>query len=74
MKSYKCDRCDKRFDGVYRAYGLESQYFGMIEVYSYSDMPRTETLDLCQECQIELDKFVRKFIHTKGATNDDRRD
>ena len=65
MKTYKCDRCGKRYDAIYDCCGIETRYYGRVEVYSYSDVPTREMIDLCQDCQGEIDKFVRKFMASR---------
>ncbi len=63
MKLIKCDRCGKVDDGVrYGYFGIEPFYIGSIVQYLYSDVPKMDSIDLCRECNAELDQFVNKFM------------
>ena len=66
MKITKCDRC-KRLDELAGAYsfGITSFYIGAVKLYQYYGQeiePGIKDLDLCRECQGELDEFVNKFM------------
>ena len=64
MKITKCDKCGKINDTAY-GWGNSDRYIGAVKLYQYlgqEERPRIDYLDLCRECQGELDEFVNKFM------------
>ena len=53
MKAYKCDRCGKLFE--------KYRYQGTIEFFNITRNPAFESdiLDLCPNCNAELQKWVK---------------
>ena len=62
-KITKCDRCGEIDElANARAFGGMPEYWGKVILYTYSDIPHSEPIDLCRKCQGKLDNFVRDFM------------
>ena len=72
MKRIICDRCKAEYAPAPDwAQAPEFEY--RVRYYYYGGATyRTVTLDLCQDCQKDLDKFIKaKSTIQKGDTTDD---
>ncbi len=66
MQITKCDRCGKldELAGAH-SFGMASFHIGAIKLYQYlgqEELPEIKILDLCRECQSNLDEFVNKYM------------
>lgn len=64
MKAYKCDRCGKLFE--------KYEFQGTISFYNISTNPNMTgcCLDLCKNCNDELQEWVDAFTKIKAESED----